>query len=193
MVRGTVLFDIDNSIGNKEGVSIMNAETAITTLPAISILIENDAFIARMQELHESIGRRAYEIFAENGFNFGHDLEDWQRAESELLQPVSLKLTETDDAISIRGEVPGFTAKEIEVKVDPHRIFISGKQEKSSERMKDDATISERSSKEMFRECQLPAEVDPQKVTAELKDGVLEIHLPKCVKRTKALLASKAA
>ena len=167
--------------------------TALAKVPAISTLVEGDPFVARMQELHESIARRAYEIFKESGFTFGHDLEDWQRAESELFQQVPLKLTETDDAFSMRGELPGFAEKDIEVKVDPHRVFITGKQEKSSESKKDKTVRSEQSSKVIFREYRLPAEIDPEKVTAELKGGVLEIHLPKCVKSKKVTLASKAA
>ncbi len=166
---------------------------ALATRPAISTLIEGDPFVARMQELHESIARRAYEIFKESGFSFGHDLEDWQRAESELLLQVPLKLTETDDAISVRAEMPGFTEKDIEVKVDTHRVFITGKQEKSSESKEDKTIRSERSSKEVFREYRLPAEIDPEKVTAELKDGVLEIRLPKCVTSKTVMLASKVA
>lgn len=31
------------------------------------------------------IERRAYELFAARGFEHGHDLEDWLRAEQELL------------------------------------------------------------------------------------------------------------
>ncbi len=166
--------------------------TVLAKVPAISHLVEGDPFVARMQELHESIARRAYEIFKESGFSFGHDLEDWQRAESELLLPVPMKLTETDDAISVRAEVPGLTEKDIELKVDPHRVFITGKQEKSSESKKEKTVHSERSSKELFREYRLPAEIDPEKVTAELKDGVLEIRLPKCVKTKKVALTSKA-
>lgn len=171
----------------------MKPETEPTTLPAISKLIDGDHFIARVQELHESIARRAYEIFKEGGLRFGHDLEDWQRAESELLQQVSLTLFETDDAISLRAEVPGFTEKDLAVKVDPHCVFITGKQEKLSD-SKDDKTVrSEQSSKEIFQEYRLSAEIDPEQVTAELKDGVLAIRLPKRTKSMEVKVASKAA
>ena len=171
----------------------MEPQTAPTTLPAISILIDGDPFFARIQELHESIARRAYEIFKESGFRLGHDLEDWHRAESDLLQQVSLKPTETDDAISLRAEVPGFTEKDLEVKVDPHRVYITGKHVTSTENKEDKTVRSEQSSREIFQEYCLPAEIDPEEVSAEFKDGVLEIRLPKCVESTKVKVTSRAA
>ena len=39
------------------------------------------------------------------------DLDDWFRAESELLHPLPLELKETDGDFTVRAEVPGFTAE----------------------------------------------------------------------------------
>lgn len=47
-------------------------------LPASSVL-------KRMQDLHDTIARRAYDSFASHGFRHGHDSEDWFLAESEFL------------------------------------------------------------------------------------------------------------
>ena len=38
------------------------------------------------QEMREQIEKRAYEIFEARGAEPGHDVEDWVRAESEILQ-----------------------------------------------------------------------------------------------------------
>ena len=171
----------------------MKPETALTPSPAISPLIEGDPILARVQEHRQSIVRRAYELFKETGFSNGHDLEEWQQAVSEMLRQVPLQVTETDDEISLRAEVPGFTEKDLEVKVDPHRVFIAGKQEEWSESKEDEPIFSERKSKEFLRECLLPAEIETEKVTAELNGGVLNIRLPKSVKSVGRPVARQVA
>jgi HSP20 family molecular chaperone IbpA len=148
-----------------------------------------------MREHHQSIVGRAYELFKETGFKDAHDLEVWQRAVFEMLKEVPLKLTETDDEISIRAEVPGFTGEDVEVKVDRQRVFIGGRQEKASisEDEKDESACVERNTKEFYSEYLLPAEIDPEKVTAKLMKGVLEISLLKYIRNTKFLVASMSA
>ena len=42
------------------------------------------------QEMREQIEKRAYELFEARGAEHGHDVEDWVRAESEILQPTRL-------------------------------------------------------------------------------------------------------
>ena len=45
--------------------------------------------------------------------------------------PVEIK--EADSQITVRAEVPGFAANEINVSVEPQRLVISGKSEKTTE------------------------------------------------------------
>jgi HSP20 family protein len=153
--------------------------TALATYPAISTLIQNDPFLARMEELQQSIAHRAFELFQTSGFTNGHDLADWLKAESELLQPVPIEISETENEVTVRAKVPGFTEKELHVKVDTHRLCIAGKREESSETKKGKTIHAERRSKEICREFALPAEINPDKAKAELKDGELTISLAK--------------
>ena len=45
------------------------------------------------QELREQIIQRAYELYEARGREDGHDLEDWLKAEEEILQQKSLFAT----------------------------------------------------------------------------------------------------
>jgi len=148
----------------------------------------------RIQDLFNSITRRAFEIFDGRGRADGHDLEDWLRAESELLHPVHLDIAESDDALSVHAEVPGFSAKELEVSVEPHRLTISGKRETREERRTKKTIYTEQQcSSQIFRAIDLPAEVDSSKVAATLKDGVLELVMPKAAKAQKIRVEEKPA
>ena len=116
----------------KQSVAIMQPEKEATPM---KLLPGSDLF-DRIQDMSNSIARRAFEIFEDRGRAFGHDLEDWLRAESEFLHPIHLDIAESDDAVTVRAEVPGFSAKELEVGVEPHRLTISGKREAKEERTK---------------------------------------------------------
>jgi len=102
--------------------------------PAIVQLLPDDRFFQRMADLRELIARRAYELFSESGFTHGHDLEHWLQAESQLLTPAPVEIVESQDAITVKTALPGCAAKDIEIHVEPQRLFISAHQLEESRR-----------------------------------------------------------
>lgn len=136
----------------------------------------------RMQQTYDSIARRAFEMFENNGRWFGHEVDDWLRAESELLHAVHLEIKESDADLTVRAEVPGFNIKELEINVDANKLTILGKHEAQEERKKAKTIYSERCANEILRVVYLPVEVDASKASATLKDGVLTIELPKAAR-----------
>ena len=161
----------------------MSAQTATAMQPAKETVpvkkSTTDDVFDRIQETYNSIARRAFEIFDSNGRWLGHELEDWFRAEAELLHPVHLEITETENNLAVRAEVPGFTAKELEINVGPRQLTITGKHEAKEESKRGKTVYSERCAKEIMRVVELPTEVDGTKATAALKDGILNLELPK--------------
>lgn len=147
----------------------------------------------RMQQIYDSIARRAFEIFDNNGRWVGRDLDDWLRAESELLHPVHLEMAESENSLTVRAEVPGFSTKELEINVEPRKLTIVGKHEAHEESKKGRTIYSERCANEILRVVDLPVEVDSPKVSAVLKDGVLNIELPKAPHGKTARIEPKAA
>lgn len=143
------------------------------------IFVEAGALFEQMKDLSQSIGRRAYEFFEARGREFGHDLEDCFRAETELMRRVAVEVKEAEKEITVRAEVPGFNANEIEVSVEPNWLVLSGKSEKTTEEKTEEKVYSEFRSSQFCRELTLPAEVDPAKTTVTLKDGILELALTK--------------
>jgi HSP20 family protein len=129
--------------------------------------------------IYGSIARRAFEIFSSNGSGFGHDIENWFKAESELLHPVHVQMTEQGGAVNVTAEVPGFEAKDLEIKLEPNRVTISGEREIKEERQRDKTIYHERCTNKILRVVDLPAEVDAYRAEAKLKNGVLEMRMPK--------------
>ncbi len=148
----------------------------------------------RINKMTQAITRRAYEIFEANGRRFGHDLEDWFKAETDMLLPVPVNIVETEESLEVRAEVPGFSEKEIEVSVEPRRLTITGKREtETHEEKKGEADYSEFCSNQILRIVELPASVDAGKTTATLKNGVLQLTMPKFAKAKTIAIKAKAA
>lgn len=147
-------------------------------------LVSAEQMLDRMKEAFDAVARRAFEIFEGNGRRFGRELDDWFEAETELLHPVHLEISETDAALTVRAEVPGFTEKDIEVSLEPRRLTISGKRESAEERKTGKTVHSERCCNQIFRAVDLPAEVDTAShaIKAVYDHGVLSITLPKLAK-----------
>ena len=91
----------------------------------------------------------------------------------------SLDLAETDSTIDVTLDVPGVDSKNIDIKLVGDVLQISGRREE--EQVTEDKSFLrvERSYGSFHRQVPLPCEVNPDKVDAELADGVLRISLPK--------------
>ena len=85
------------------------------------------------------------------------------------------ELTETEDAVHLKLEVPGMEAKDLDIQVMADRVAISG--ERKSEI--NDKTRSEFRYGKFQRVIPLPIKIQNTNVTADYKDGILNLTLPK--------------
>lgn len=133
----------------------------------------------RVNEMYNAIACRAFEIFDGRGRQEGYDFDDWVRAESELFHPAHLEVSESDDAFTVRAEVPGFKADELQVSLESRRLTIIGRRKSEGSSQRGKTIYRDNCCGEVFRAVDLPADVDPSKATAALKDGLLDLNLPK--------------
>lgn len=127
------------------------------------------------------IAQRAFEIFEGRGGSPGGEMEDWLRAESELLHPFPIIVTEFGGKYVVRGEVPGFSNEDLRIAVEPRRLAILGER-KTRQREETARTIaSEWCGDQIARAIDLPSDVDTSRVTRSVKDGILTVELPKAL------------
>ena len=101
-------------------------------------------------------------------------------ADSTLI--ANLDVSETPETVQIVADVPGINEKDIDVTLNDSNLTIKGKRQSESEEKKKNYYRMERRFGEFMRRVVLPCEVDPNKVDAKLKDGVLTVTLQKTVK-----------
>lgn len=88
-------------------------------------------------------------------------------------------VTEDNDNLYVEADLPGINKNEVKVSVTGDVLTISG--ERKSEQRDENKNYYriERSSGSFSRSFTLPAEIDSEKISAEFKDGVLKVTMPK--------------
>jgi len=153
-------------------------------------LSEEEPFHDLEQEINDLIAARAYEIYEFRGAAHGDDFADWYQAATEILQQVPAEVTESETQFTVHAEVPGFTENDLEVRVVPSSVCITGKIQAGPERWR---ASSERRPYRIFQVLDLPSEIDPSCVEALVSHGSLEIKLPKMGFRKVVPVRAKAA
>ena len=91
----------------------------------------------------------------------------------------AIDLIEKEDEIVVSAELPGLSAKDFTVDVSGRRLRISGRKEARREEKKKNYYYKECHFGSFSRSVALPCEVQSERSEARLKNGILEIHLPK--------------
>jgi HSP20 family protein len=178
-----------------EVVKIMGApKKADAPVPGpVPVKAERTADLAtRMKEVFDSISRRAFDLFENNGRMLGREWDDWFKAESEILHPVFLNVEESDKSVTVKAEVPGFTAQDLQVSVEGSRLTITGKRETKEEKTEKKTVYREQYSDQIMRVIDLPTAVDVERTSATLRDGRLELVMPKAAPARKIAIEPKA-
>jgi HSP20 family protein len=91
----------------------------------------------------------------------------------------AIDVAETKDEILVKAELPGMEEKDISVTLSGDNLMIKGERKSEKEEKDKHFHRIERSYGSFQRVIGLPVSVDQEKITAEYKKGVLEVHLPK--------------
>jgi HSP20 family molecular chaperone IbpA len=100
------------------------------------------------------------------------------RDETRYVAP-PVDIFETEDSIVVIADLPGVGKQDVDIRVEDGILTIKGKASYSPPA---DLLREEFSLDGYFRQFQLSDEVDQEKISAETKNGVLTIHLPKAEK-----------
>ena len=91
----------------------------------------------------------------------------------------SVEMKETDESVQLKVEVPGLEAKDLDVEVMDDAVSIKGERKSESKTEEKGMIRSEFHYGLFTRVIPLPAHVQNDKVTADYKNGILSLTLPK--------------
>jgi HSP20 family protein len=136
---------------------------------------------------HRGMGRPFRELARmerEMGDLFGRFFQDWPGAglaERGRVWAPAVDMIDRPDEVVVRADLPGLEQKDVDVTIQEGILTIRGerKAEREEKKEEEDYYYSERTFGTFIRTMPLPPGVDPEKVKATFKNGILEVHLQK--------------
>lgn len=151
---------------------------------------------AEVEQLMESIRRRAFELSSGHGFDPGCALDDWLEAEREICTSEA-EFIESDKDYLLDVALPGFDPSDIEVTATPGELIVHARKrtddKKESAGAKATVRWSRLGSSDVFRRIELASEIDLERISATLKNGILRIIAPKLQRPVEVVPVSEAA
>jgi HSP20 family protein len=95
----------------------------------------------------------------------------WQEGESGVPRLWGFDVDERDNEILVKAEMPGFEPGDLDVQIRDNQLMIQAERKQESE--------AERQYSSFRRSVTLPAGIDPDKVQASYRNGLLELHIPR--------------
>jgi HSP20 family protein len=99
----------------------------------------------------------------------------------------AVQTDETDDGYLVRAELPGMKSDDVNVELVGNELRITGEVSEEGE----GKTLRHRQGKFAYR-ASVPSDADPQKIGAQLTDGVLTVRLPKAPQAQARRIAIKS-
>lgn len=103
--------------------------------------------------------------------------EPFGETEASVWAP-EIEIFEREGHFIIRADLPGLKKEDVRLEVTENALTIEGERRQEREERKEGFYRTERSYGRFSRTVLLPEGADAEKVTAEFKDGVLEVRLP---------------
>ena len=100
-------------------------------------------------------------------------------ARQEGVRAPALDVSETPDEVLVKAELPGVDKKDLEVEVLPESLSLRAETAEEKEEKEQTYHRRERTWRRYERLVPLPAEVVTDQAKAVMKDGVLEVRMPK--------------
>lgn len=91
----------------------------------------------------------------------------------------SVDVSETEDKVVVKAEVPGMEAKDIDISLSGDVLTIKGEKKAEKEESGENFHLVERSYGSFSRSLRLPVGVEADKIEASYKQGVLTVTCPK--------------
>jgi HSP20 family protein len=90
-----------------------------------------------------------------------------------------LDVTDDGKIYKVTADLPGLTEKDVTVNIEKGILSIEGEKSESSENKENNYLVSEREFGSFKRSVRLPEDIRQDKITAEFKNGVLTVSIPK--------------
>jgi HSP20 family protein len=144
-------------------------------MPEAIPIHKTQSVLEEINAIRDLITQRAYRLFEESGGLSGRELDNWMQAERELVWQPAIELCEKDNEFRIEAVIAGVETKDVEIEVTPDDIVIKASIPHQHSENRGIVHICEFAAGKTFRSIHLPRRINPDKVKAVLKNGLLRM------------------
>lgn len=134
-----------------------------------------DTIFKELEQLHNVINRRAYDLFRKRGDLWGGPLGDWFNAERQLVWKPAIELRQKDRQFEVLAATPGVEAKDLDVQITPDDVLIKADIGHKHTPEEGAVQLCEFNGGQLFRSIHFPEQIDPNSATAEYRNGMLRL------------------
>jgi HSP20 family protein len=146
----------------------------MTTLP----MTQRNSIGDQLEQMHQRIAQRAYELFRGRGTLWGDTFADWFTAEREIAWRPPVELREKDGTLTIVAALAGVAPKDITVEITSQDLVIRAETRQTENKDVGQVHQSEFVSGKLFRSMHFPKPIDATKAKAEYENGLLTVTAP---------------
>jgi HSP20 family protein len=131
-----------------------------------------------LEAVQQRVTARAHQLFRERGGELGRALDDWIRAERELIWRPAVDLTEKNGELCLEMAVAGVEAKDLDIRLTAHDVVVTAP---THHHHRDDGTkvlVCEFKGGHLFRSLRFPRPVNPSNARADYHNGLLRLTVP---------------
>jgi HSP20 family protein len=137
-----------------------------------------DSLLDEIEATQRRVATRAVEIFRERGGRLGQALDDWLKAERETIWRPALEVRRTTDAFVVEAAVAGVDPKQFDVRVTPTELLLAADVHHVDREQEGEVVLCEFVNGPLFRTYRFPEPIDPARVSAEYRNGILRVTAP---------------
>jgi HSP20 family protein len=138
---------------------------------------KRESLLERNEPVQRQSTERVFDLFKGRSGAVGWVFDDWLAAERETLWTPPVALVETEDEFLVEAAIRGVSARDLEVLVSSTGVLIQGR---SAHQHRPGELVypCEVRPGRLVRTIEFPRPVDPDKVNAEYRNGLLRIWAP---------------
>lgn len=139
------------------------------------MLTKHTPLLTNLSDLHQLMNRMLQPNLLEGDIGFGNVIANWTP---------TIDVKDEQNQYVISADIPGVDPKNIDVRMENGILTIKGNKETKTKEKRENYVYLERSEGSFCRSMSLPNAVDSTKINAKIKNGVLEIIVPKTKEST---------
>lgn len=137
-----------------------------------------DSLAEQVEAIQGRIASRAHELWTTRGASLGSALDDWLHAEKETVWRPAVEVRRTNGVFLVEAALAGVEPAQLDVQASSDELLLSAPPHHGHPAPAGEVLTCEFANGPLFRSVRFPEPVDPTRVKAEIRNGLLRVTAP---------------